>query len=56
VMLLAGSENIREVIAFPMTQRAEDLMMSAPAEISDHHKRELFIQSVVPVKQGTGDR
>jgi aspartyl-tRNA synthetase len=50
VMLLAGSENIREVIAFPMTQRAEDLMMSAPAEISDHHKRELFIKSVVPVK------
>lgn len=54
VMLLAGSENIREVIAFPMTQRAEDLMMSAPAEISDHHKRELFIQSVLPVKPVTG--
>ena len=50
VMLLASSENIREVIAFPMTQRAEDLMMNAPAEISDRHKRELYINSVVPVK------
>ena len=30
VMLLAGAENIREVIMFPMNQRAEDLMMGAP--------------------------
>jgi aspartyl-tRNA synthetase len=32
VMLLAGTSNIREVIMFPMNQRAEDLMMSAPSE------------------------
>ena len=32
VMLLAGAENIREVIMFPMNQRAEDLMMGAPSE------------------------
>jgi aspartyl-tRNA synthetase len=34
VMLLAGAENIREVIMFPMNQRAEDLMMGAPSEPS----------------------
>ena len=32
VMLLAGTSNIREVILFPMNQRAEDLMMAAPSE------------------------
>ncbi len=31
VMLLAGEENLREVVLFPMNQRAEDLMMGAPA-------------------------
>ncbi|HXI86085.1 MAG TPA: aspartate--tRNA ligase [Parvularculaceae bacterium] len=35
VMLLAGSENIREVIAFPMNQQAEDLMMQAPNEVTE---------------------
>ena len=32
VMLLAGEENLREVVLFPMNQRAEDLMMGAPSE------------------------
>ncbi len=44
VMLLAGEENIREVIAFPMNQRAQDLMMGAPATASERQLRELHIQ------------
>ncbi len=44
VMLLADEENIREVIAFPMNQRAQDLMMNAPAEVSERQLRELHIK------------
>ena len=44
VMLLAGEENIREVIAFPMNQKAQDLMMGAPGEVTDKQLRELHIQ------------
>ncbi len=47
VMLLAGAENIREVIMFPMNQRAEDLMMQAPSEATAKQLRELSIR-VVP--------
>jgi aspartyl-tRNA synthetase len=47
VMLLAKTENIREVIAFPFTQRAEDLLMGAPAEVSPEQLKELHI-SVLP--------
>ena len=48
VMLLAGEPNIREVILFPMNQRAEDLMMSAPSEPTLKHLRELHIRVVKP--------
>ncbi len=34
VMLLAGEENLREVVLFPMNQRAEDLLMGAPSEVT----------------------
>jgi aspartyl-tRNA synthetase len=44
VMLLAEEENIREIIAFPMNQKAQDLMMQAPGEVTDKQLRELHIQ------------
>jgi aspartyl-tRNA synthetase len=44
VMLLAQEESIREVIAFPMNQRAQDLMMGAPSEVLDKQLKELHIQ------------
>jgi len=44
VMLIAGVENIREVIAFPMNQQAQDLMMNAPSEISKEQLKELGIK------------
>jgi aspartyl-tRNA synthetase len=52
VMLLAREPNIREVIAFPMNQNAEDLLMGAPSTVSDKQLRELHIQ-VVPPKRKT---
>jgi aspartyl-tRNA synthetase len=48
VMLLAGEPNIREVVLFPMNQRAEDLMMNAPGEVSAKQLRELHIRIVPP--------
>lgn len=50
VMLLADEPNIREVIVFPMNQKAEDLMMGAPAEVSLKQLRELNIRVVEPQK------
>ena len=47
VMLLADEANIREVIMFPMNQRAEDLMMGAPSEPTNEQLRELRLR-VVP--------
>jgi len=44
VMLLANQPNIREIIAFPMNQSAQDLMMNAPSEINERQLRELHIQ------------
>ncbi len=46
VMLLADEPNIREVITFPMNQKAEDLMMGAPSPVSLKQLRELNIRSV----------
>jgi aspartyl-tRNA synthetase len=44
VMLLADTQNIREVIAFPMTQQAQDLLMQAPAPIPAERLKELHIR------------
>jgi aspartyl-tRNA synthetase len=46
VMLLADEPNIREVILFPMNQKAEDLMMGAPSYVSERQLRELRIAIV----------
>jgi aspartyl-tRNA synthetase len=50
VMLLAGEENLREVVLFPMNQRAEDLLMGAPSEVSAKQLRELHIRLALPQK------
>jgi len=46
VMLIADEPNIREVICFPMNQQAEDLLMNAPATVSEKQLKELSIQIV----------
>ena len=50
VMLLCGEENLREVVLFPMNQRAEDLMMGAPSEVTPKQLRELHIRLNLPEK------
>ncbi|MGE5771784.1 MAG: aspartate--tRNA ligase [Hyphomicrobiales bacterium] len=50
VMLLAGEENLREAVLFPMNQRAEDLMMGAPSEATSKQLKELHIRLDLPKK------
>jgi aspartyl-tRNA synthetase len=50
VMLLAGEENLREVVLFPMNQRAEDLLMGAPSEATPKQLKELHIRLELPKK------
>ena len=50
VMLLADEPNIREVVVFPMNQRAEDLMMGAPGPVTAKQLRELNIRVIEPSK------
>jgi aspartyl-tRNA synthetase len=51
VMLLAGEEAIREVIAFPMNQKGEDLMMGAPSKVESAQLRELHLRLMEPTKK-----
>ena len=50
VMLLCGTTNLREVSLFPMNQRAEDLLMGAPSEVTTKQLRELHIRLNLPDK------
>ncbi|MBM4101717.1 MAG: aspartate--tRNA ligase [Phycisphaerae bacterium] len=48
VMHVVGTDNIRDVIAFPKTQSGADLMIDAPSPISDEQLRELSVRSALP--------
>jgi aspartyl-tRNA synthetase len=48
VMLLADTPNIREIVAFPMNQQAQDLMMQAPARVTPERLKELHIRLDLP--------
>ncbi len=50
VMLLAGQTAIREVIAFPLNQQGQDLLMSAPSEVTEKQLKELHIRLAPPIK------
>ncbi len=49
-MLLADEPNIREIVAFPMNQQAQDLLMQAPAPVPPARLRDLHIRLDLPVK------
>ena len=50
VMLLAGQTAIREVIAFPLNQQGQDVMMNAPSDVSERQLKELSIRVQLPIK------
>ena len=50
VMLLCGTQNLREISLFPMNQRAEDLLMGAPSEATPKQLRELSIRLALDPK------
>ena len=57
VMLLADERNIREVIAFPMNQQAQDLLMQAPSSVDPRRLKELHLKlDLPPEAAGPGDR
>ena len=44
IMLIAGEETIRDVIAFPLNGNAQDVMMGAPGEVTEQQLREVHIK------------
>ncbi|MDR3348756.1 MAG: aspartate--tRNA ligase, partial [Acidaminococcales bacterium] len=55
VMIMAGKKSIRDVIAFPKTQSATDLMTQSPSYVTEKQLRELNIKSTVPVRKEYGE-
>jgi len=53
VMLLAGTQNLREIVAFPMNQQAQDLLMQAPGPIPPERLKELHIRLDLPPARGS---
>jgi aspartyl-tRNA synthetase len=56
VMLLADQPNIREIIAFPLNQQAEDLMMQAPNTVPEERLKELHIRLALPPAKGAKEK
>jgi aspartyl-tRNA synthetase len=50
VMLLCGAQNLREITIFPMNQKAEDLLLGAPSDVTPKQLRELHIRLNLPEK------
>jgi aspartyl-tRNA synthetase len=50
VMLLAGEEMIRDVIAFPLAQNGEDLLMGAPSTVSERQLRDVHVGLKLPIE------
>lgn len=48
IMLMVGAESLREVIAFPKTQKAVDLMMNAPDKVDEQQLKDVYLQLVLP--------
>jgi aspartyl-tRNA synthetase len=53
-MLLADEPNIREVVAFPMNQQAQDLLMQAPAPVEPARLKELWLRLALPAESKAG--
>jgi aspartyl-tRNA synthetase len=51
VMLLAGVDNLREIVMFPKDQQARDLMMNAPGDVDLAQLKELHLRSVMPIEK-----
>jgi aspartyl-tRNA synthetase len=49
-MLLCGAQNLREITIFPMNQKAEDLLLGAPSDVTPKQLRELHIRLNLPEK------
>jgi len=53
VRLLADTPNLREIVAFPMNQQAQDLLMHAPAPVTPERLKELHIRLDLPAARTT---